>query len=618
MCSELDSPPSVLQTESRSGAPFGAPCADGSIDPCQHPRPSLMRCAWASLDGTWAFARSDTPDTLPDELPHEITVPFAPESPASGIGTVSDQRVAWYARTLELPAAWRGQRIVLWFGAVDWSATVWIDGRQVAHHEGGYTAFSMDITEHIQDGPVELVVRAIDDPAAMDQPRGKQDWRSEPHSIWYPRTTGIWKGVWWEARPAVHIDKLRFDADLERFALDLQLGVAGLGADRQAWNGRRVRVRLTREGETVLDDEISLSGPRTRRGLYLPDPGVDDARAEWLWTPERPVLLGVEATLLGDDGPEDVVHATTALRTIEARAGELHLNGRPRRLRLALDQGYWPDGHLTPPDASALGRDVELAKALGFDGVRKHQKIEDPRYYAWADRLGLLVWVELPSAYAFGPELLPKLTSIWHDAVAEAAPHPSVIAWVVANESWGVPDLPRSARQRALVRALVETTRVLDGTRPVVGNDGWEHEFGDLLNLHDYATDPAVLTKRYGTPEAIGRTLARHRPGGRALLLDGAEVEGLPVLLTEFGGVRVAADAPGWGYAAVPDGSALLERYQALLAAVHESALAGFCYTQLSDTFQEQNGLVTMERRPKADLQALSRATRGIGGDTPG
>ncbi len=608
-----------------------APADRAVVDPCLHPRPSLMRARWRSLDGPWQFAWGHDPAVRPAEMSRTIEVPFAPESPRSGIGEIRAAAVTWYRRTIELPEEWRGQRILLHFNAVDWQATVWVAGQRVAEHAGGYSPFAVDVTELVSHGlPVELLVRAHDDPSEMAQPRGKQDWRAEPHSIWYPRTSGIWQSVWWEAVPEVRVGELRFDADLASFSLGMRLKVEGVGSDGRPPTLARVIIGL--RGRVLVDDLIALTGPLTRRRFHLADPGIDDARAEFLWSPEQPNLLDVEVRLLPggrgtDAGPDGVgraaadstsavgdgdrVFTKTAMRTVEARGGAVLLNGRPYRLRLALDQGYWPDSHLTPPDPEALGRDVTLAKELGFNGVRKHQKLEDPRFYAWADRLGLLVWVELPSAYSFDETALTSLTSTWAAAVRQAAAHPSVIAWVVFNESWGVPDLPLSAAQRSAVRGLAELTRALDQTRLVVGNDGWEVLASDLVNVHDYSADPAVLSERYGTRQRVADTLAGVQPAGRRLLLDPALPGESPVLLSEFGGVRIEDGAPGWGYSAVPDAAAFLVRYRELLAVVDAAALAGFCYTQLTDTFQERNGLLTMEREPKADMAALARATRG-------
>jgi hypothetical protein len=275
-----------------------------------------------------------------------------------------------------------------------------------------------------------------------------------------------------------------------------------------------------------------------------------------------------------------------------------------------LDQGYWPQGLMTATDEE-LRRDVELTKRLGFNGARKHQKVENPRWLYWCDVLGLLVWEEMPSPYRFTPEGVERLTREWMEVIRRDVSHPCIVAWVPFNESWGVPDLPTNPAQRDYVRALYHLTRTLDPSRLVIGNDGWEHVATDLLGIHDYAHDPAVLLQRYGTPEALSRLLSQ--PFGRRLLLDDFSAEGKPAVLSEFGGIAYSLeDDRGWGYHRAGDSTAFLELYEGLLAAVHAcESLAGFCYTQLTDTFQEKNGLLTENREPKADLARLAGATRG-------
>jgi beta-galactosidase/beta-glucuronidase len=606
------------------------PAAEAWLDATLHPRPLLRRQAWTSLDGTWQFRYGDGKigdrqgRRRGDPYPLEVRVPFAPEAPASGLGDAGPHTVVGYRREFDVPPAWRDRRVFLRFGAVDRVADVWVNGQHVVRHEGGYTPFSADVTDALRfDGRDVVEVRAEDDPLDMGAPRGKQDWESEPHSIWYPRTTGIWQSVWLEPVAPVRVERVVATTDLASFALDLTVELAGVAHGTAVSAGLTLRVEVLRAGERVVDDRVGVGGPWVRRRLHLPDPGIDDARDRWLWTPEHPHLLELELTLSFGDEVIDVVRSHTALRTVEASADGFLLNGRPYPLRLVLDQGYWPDGHLTAPSSDALRHDVEMVKALGFNGVRKHQKLEDPRFLAWADRLGLLVWSELPSAYAYGPATLAQLSNLLAEAVGRDAGHPSLVAWVVANESWGFPDLPRRADQRHAVLALTHMAKALDPSRPVVGNDGWEIVAGDLVNVHDYAADPAVLAARYRDGASLDRTLGTFRPGGRRIFVGGdgtgaaAAIAGRPVLLTEFGGVRVGDGAGGWGYAQVSDDGAFLDRYRALLAAVHASeVLAGFCYTQLTDTFQEQNGILTMDRRPKADPAALALATRGLGGHT--
>lgn len=581
-------------------------------DPMVHPRPRLRRPGWRSLDGWWDFRVGDEGGLdRPASYPARIRVPFAPESPASGIADPAYHRVLWYRRRLDVSLDDPDRRLVLHLSGIDGRVDVWTDRGRVARLERALAPVEIDLGGASGGSPASLVELRIErDPLDMGAPRGKQDWQPLPHAIWYPRSSGVTRSVWVEAVPRERVLAIDATADLAAFALDLRVRLDGVPHGTRVADGWRLAVRLAVGDRPLADERWTVTGPEVRRRVQLPDPGIDDARDELLWRPERPTLIDVTATLERAGEALDAVSSYVALRTVGVDGDAFLLNGRPYRLRLVLDQGYWPEGHRTAPDVEALRRDVELTKALGFNGVRKHQTLEDPRYLAWADRLGLLVWGELPSAYAFGPTTVTQLASTWTAMIESMGGHPCVVAWVAFNESWGVPDLPDRADQRHAVRALYHLARALDPSRPVVGNDGWENVVGDLRTVHDYAADPAVLTARYGTREALAETLERFRPGGRRIVLADESVTG-PVLLTEFGGVRAESGGHGWGYAQVDGSDALLTRYRELLAAVNRSALAGFCYTQLTDTFQEQNGLLTMDRRPKADLAALARATRG-------
>jgi beta-galactosidase/beta-glucuronidase len=580
-----------------------------------YPRPQLRREHWTSLDGQWQFALDpEARWTTPGQvawMTTNIRVPFAPETPASGIGNTSFYRACWYRRTFDAPALQSDERLLLHFGAVDYEATVWINDAPVAHHTGGYTPFVADITEYLASGaPQTLVVRAFDDPADLAQPRGKQDWLLEPHAIWYPRTTGIWQSVWLERVPVAWLASLRWTASLERWEIGLTAQVGG-----EARDDRQLRVRLTL-GEQVLSEDTYrvAEGGEVERRIALRDPGIDDARRAYLWSPAAPRLIQAHITLLDARGDViDAVRSYTALRSVRVDGDRLLLNERPVTLRFALDQGYWPTSGLTAPDDASLRRDVLLARAMGFNGVRKHQKLEDPRYLYWADALGLLVWEEMPSAYRFTQQAAVRLTREWTEALIRDASHPCIIAWVAFNESWGMPNLPGSAAQRHLVDSLYHLTSTLDGSRPVIGNDGWEHASTDLLTIHDYASDPDVLARRYGDYAALSETLARVRPAGRVLVLPDHPYRGQAVLLTEFGGIGYAQDSTNtWGYTRVQSAEELAAAYARVLGTVRELApLSGFCYTQFTDTYQEVNGLLYMDRTPKFPLDEIARATRG-------
>ncbi len=593
-----------------------------TIDPTGHPRPSLRR-DFTLLDGSWEFALGSFGD---DDHPSEVTfdrrikVPFAPETPASGIGESRVER-CWYRRELDVGVPDDGSRAIVHFGAVDRRAVVWANGRRVGDHLGGYTPFEVDVTDAARrgDGRVALELRADDDPTDLDAPRGKQDWRDDPHAIWYPRTTGIWRSCFVETRGDTHVASIEAVGDPDEMTLTVSFDVGGPLPD-----GLVAYVRVTHEssGVRLVDDRCVVSRPRTTRTVALGDGGIDD-RWALPWFPRRPSLLTVEVSLeTGAGRPLDQAESTTALRTVSVDDGHFCINGRPYPLRLVLDQGYWPRSGATPPDPQALETDLNMARALGFNGVRKHQKTEDPRFLALADRLGMLVWVEMPSAYRAGPRSAAALVHEWAEVIEAHRSHPSVVAWVPVNESWGVDAIGRDHRQRAVVGTLASMAGALDGTRPVSANDGWETRGGDIVGMHDYTQDPALIEGRYGTIAAIEAMLASGRADGRAADVDYAPLGHRAPMLTEFGGVAMAADVDGgaplgtdgtaWGYDQVRSTEEFVARYRELWASVHRSdVLSGACWTQLTDTYQEVNGLLTAERKPKAPIEELAAATRG-------
>jgi hypothetical protein len=584
-----------------------------------YPRPLLERAEWTSLDGVWAFAiDSEAIARAPEDVRFDsrIEVPFAPETRRSGIGNNDLNKACWYRREFTIPEAITDEHVLLHFGAVDYEATVWVDGKIAVRHEGGYTPFSADITTLLRSSREhEIVVRAEDDPSDLAKPRGKQDWQLEPHSIWYPRTTGIWQSVWMERLGRAYLRSLRWTPHVGRWeiAIDAQVSAP---SDEPFWLIVRLHV-----GDVLLaEDRYAVAAGEVHRRIALSDPGIDDFRNEFLWTPARPTLIDAELELVDADGDVvDAIKSYTALRSFSVEGGRLILNGRPYPLRMVLDQGYWPDTGLTAPDDGALRRDVELTKMMGFNAARKHQKLENPRYLYWADHFGLLVWGEMPSAYRFTQRSIERLTKQWMEALRRDVSHPCIVAWVPFNESWGVPNLPESQPERHYVEALYHLTKTIDPTRPVIGNDGWESVATDIIGIHDYDSSPERIAARYATPELLPKILERERPGGRALVVDERRIGKVPVVLSEFGGIAIAKKGDGgesgsavWGYSSVSTPRELGSRYRKLLEGVRSCELfAGFCYTQLTDTYQEANGLLRGDRTPKIPLEEIAAATMG-------
>jgi beta-galactosidase/beta-glucuronidase len=615
--------------------------SDQTRAPC-HPAPQMQRENWSSLNGEWDFSNGRGKSwTSPRQVEweHKIIVPFSPETEASGLHDTGFYRAVWYRRSWQQAQLGADERLLLHFEAVDWRATVWVNGQKVATHEGGYTPFAADITEALVKGPAQqVVVRAEDDYADLSKPRGKQDWKLEPHSIWYPRTTGIWQTVWIETVCATRIRSVHWSSSLDRWDIGLEAMIIdeadqqpvaeadddGTAAsdwrsdralDRSPARAMRLSVRLAVGDQLLAHDTYTVIAGEVHRRIALSDPGIDDFRNALLWSPSSPTLI--EATLELRDPSDrllDTVRSYTALRSVTTQGDRFVLNGRPLTLRLVLDQGYWLRTGLTAPDDEALRTDIELVKQMGFNGVRKHQKIESARFLYWADRMGLLVWEEMPSAYRYTAKSIHRLTREWLEVLERDRSHPCIVAWVPFNESWGVPDLPESPAQRHYVQSLYHLTKALDPSRPVIGNDGWESVATDMIGIHDYDDKPDRMARRYGNRDIETRLLKRERPGGRILTLAGESVACTqPIILTEFGGIAFGGPGKeGWGYSRSGTPEQLLEQYSALLSAVRNaSALAGFCYTQLTDTYQEVNGLLYADRTPKAPIEAIAKATSG-------
>jgi beta-galactosidase/beta-glucuronidase len=573
-----------------------------------HPRPRVTRPEWVDLNGTWQFAYDDADVGLlerwqdnPGKFDRQIAVPFPPESEMSGIGETGFHPVLWYRRSFTAPAG--AGRLLLHFGAVDYRASVWVNGELVATHEGGHTPFSADITANLEAGAEQVVVvRAEDQPRDVTQPRGKQDWQEKPHAIWYNRTSGIWQTVWLEQVPRTYI------ADFQ-LVPDLSDGSVKVEATLNTHFAGRLQVRLTARGAVLAEQSVLIDGDRIETRLLIPAAANGVHRNDLYWTPDNPNLIDVTATLLGDDArPIDSIESYFGLRSVGIANGRFLLNDRPVFVRSVLEQGYWPKSHLAAPSAEALKREVELIKSLGFNAVRIHQKIEDPRFLYWADHLGLMVWGEIANAYEFNAQVVDRLTREWLSAVKRDRSHPSIVTWVPINESWGVSDIAVRRDQQDFATSLYYLTKAIDPTRPVISNEGWEHTISDIWGIHDYTQFREHIAERYGTQEAIERTLEQMRPTRKRLLLRPEDRRGQPVMLTEFGGLSMhPRSGQAWfGYATAQSDDEYLQMIKSLFDAIYESTdLAGYCYTQITDTLQETNGLLDENRDPKLPVDKL-------------
>lgn len=572
----------------------------------EHPRPDRFRSSWQTLNGDWRFAFDPSnigkKETWYRHLPatHTIQVPFCYQSKLSGIESTDHSDVVWYERSFTIPDEMTARRL-LHFGAVDYQADVWLDGQYLGGHVGGYTPFSFDVTDLTIPGHSYTLTVRVEDRLECDQPRGKQSFRPEPFACWYTPVTGIWQSVWLEGVGEYYPVDFRLTPCLERGSLQVEVMLNELP--------KHASIHLTAsfEGHVVAEQRISvLTDRRVQTELFLRH--NEQLEGFHMWWPHDPKLYDLTIEIWNDDTLVDRVETYFGMRKIEIMNGKVLLNNHVLYQRLVLDQGYWPDGLLTAPSDDALRQDVELTRAMGYNGARKHQKFEDPRYLYWADKLGLLVWGELPSAYCFSNREKQNLMRDLSEAIQRDCNHPSLIAWVPLNESWGVPYIQTHRDAQHLADALYHMAHSLDNTRIVSGNDGWEQASTDLVTVHDYTAWPEELSPEYQSPASI---LLGNPGAQRIISVPNYDHTGKPMLLTEYGGIAMAKDSDGdnWGYnGAAQDESSFLKRFEAITQAFkHMPGFCGYCYTQLTDVFQEVNGLLDMQRKPKANIDEIRR-----------
>ncbi|MDR2374442.1 MAG: hypothetical protein LBD77_10220 [Bifidobacteriaceae bacterium] len=580
-----------------------------------HPRPQLTRPAWRSLNGQWGYTLDRSNAGMrerwfadPARFTRQITVPFPPESTLSGIGEDPDSPM-WYRREfVDQPQPGPRERVLVHFEGVDYESTVWVNGIHIGDHRGGQTCFTFDITDALTNGTNDLVLRAVDDRRALEQPRGKQDWRHEPHVIWYRRTSGIWRTVWLERVPETRIDSIRTNARPGLEQVDFEARLMGpLGDDTS------LEIEIRHESQVLARTVVRCAGPLVTGCLTLNHASLLMQPEELWWTPESPTLLDLQCELTQAGHRLDSVDSYIGLRTIACDDRHFLLNDRPYFLRMVLEQAYWPDSHLSAPSRDALETEVKAIKALGFNGLRMHQASADQRLLSLCDKLGLVVLADIPAAYRFSSRSLEALARETVALVARDSGHPSLIGWVAFNESWGVPNLPFSPAQRHAVAAFYHLLKALDPERIALGNDGWEHVAGDFIGVHDYCQDGQVLAARYQSRPAVRDTLMNDRPGGHRLTLGQLPPAGAAVLLSEFGGINSHNDPDAWhGYGTVIEAGDLPGRLRQLMIGLDaDSGLAGYCYTQLTDTEQEKNGLLTGEREPKAEIAEIRSVIEG-------
>lgn len=579
-----------------------------------YPRPQFVRDTWQNLNGLWQFCFDDENKGLEEKwqlsdqpFEHQIQVPFVYQCKLSNINSKGNHQIVWYRRSFRLEDKREG-RIMLHFGAVDYYTMVFLNGDLVCEHEGGHTPFSVDITDSLNEDEQVLTVRVYDPLKDETIPRGKQCWEEKPKGIWYTGTTGIWQTVWIERVNHKYIRDVRFTSLFDAGKENIVCSTIGTCSEDE------LAYQICFKGEVICEGSLKCCSHVMNWDVDLLQGHIFRTNFHdngWSWTPEKPNLFDVVLVLKDSNGQTlDKVDSYFGFRKVHQENGMVYLNNKPYYQRLVLDQGYWPDSLMTAPTDDDLKKDIELAKEMGFNGCRKHQKSEDPIFLYWADKLGFLVWGECASTVSYDAKAVKRLMTEWTEIIERDYNHPSIIVWVPLNESWGIPGIHRDSRQQHFSQTMYHFLHALDDTRLVISNDGWEMTETDICAIHNYAHGQKEESEKF----ALYKDQLSNRQklvGSPSTCWDiyaqGFSHKGEPIILTEFGGIGFdLTREDAWGYTTIGSEEEFLEDYTRIMDAVFGSEdLFGYCYTQLTDVEQEMNGLLTDRRQPKCEIEKI-------------
>lgn len=577
-----------------------------------YPRPQFMRTDWENLNGTWDFGFDDENAGEKKKWYQEfksdkkINVPFTYETKLSGIQDETRHDFIWYHRTISVDGEkLENNRYILHFEGSDFITKVWVNGAYAGSHRGGYARCSFDVTNLVHDGENELTVK-VEDSYDPQQPRGKQRWIKENFGCWYIQTTGIWKTVWSEYVPKIGLASVKMTPDLQNAALKLEYEVDA--AEEVLGEDLIVTASVSFKGVPVAKQSVMANQKHvgtTMNVSYYGSIGL-----EWgvcTWTPSQPDLYDIDFTVIYKGEAVDEIGSYFAMREIRIDGPNILLNGHPLYQRLILDQGYWRDSHLTAPSEEALIEDIDKIHALGYNGLRKHQKIEDERFLYWCDVKGMLVWSEMAAAYQYSDYAVEEFAKEWMEIVRQNYNHPCIITWTPINESWGVSQVETRRVEQHFTEAVYHLTKSFDMMRPVIVNDGWEHTISDIITLHDYEEVGDTLYKRYTEYKDQIMTTEVYHSSGKSAFANGYEYKGQPMIISEYGGIAFNNDDSGWGYGnKVNTKEDFIRRFDDITTAVKKIPYCcGFCYTQVSDVQQEINGLMDIDRNFKVEPEVI-------------
>ncbi|MDR0832544.1 MAG: glycoside hydrolase family 2 [Bacillales bacterium] len=552
----------------------------------EFPRPQAQRKNWQSLNGKYLFAFIEEFDNRYfDKTNYNLTieVPFTFESELSGLkDTTFHEKIVYYKefKVLNFP------HTILHFEAVDYESYIYLNKELIGHNIGGETPIDIDVSDKLKENNT-LVIYVIDSPTNQSQPRGKQYWKEKSAEIFYTRTSGIWQSVWLEYLPDVYISNLKLTPLYDLGLIQIEFNLNELVDYEIIINDK---VYKSKAKSLVVIEKIKVLNNKNDYQKYS-------------WSPEQPYLFNLIIK-----AKDDTLTSYFGMRKISYNADSVLLNNKPYFLKMLLDQGYYEDGILTPSDISVLKNDIIMMKEMGFNGARKHQKIEDFYYYYYADTLGFLVWSENASSYLFNDESKTAQINDWKRLIKRNYNHPCIMAWVPLNESWGVPLIAKDKEQQLHSLNLVNIIKELDSTRLVVSNDGWEQTKGDLCCFHNYQhgrLDEIEKRKKFAFDLKSKENILKSTTANKTIYAEGYQYNNVPIILSEFGGISFTSKE-GWGYTSVNSEQGLLDEYKRIIDVIELSTgLAGYVYTQFSDVEQEINGLVTYQRKYKVDPKKI-------------
>ena len=526
-----------------------------------YPRPQFVRDNWKNLNGEWNFTFDDENIGEQKEFfnifpkDKKIVVPFTYETKMSGISNQSIHENIWYSKNINFERI--DKRFILHFEGSDFITKLWINGKYVGMNIGGYHRFSFDITNFLTEGSNNFTIK-IEDSLSKSQPRGKQRYKNESWKCWYVQTTGIWKTIWLEEVSDTYIVSSKLTPRYDENNIKVEL-LTNLNEDTNA--------NYELETEILFDNKIINVDKRTIEKdfiMYIIDIKDDEVKH---WSPKTPNLYDINYKLYKDGELIDEVSSYFGMRKISIDKDKLLLNDKEIYLKMLLDQGYWAESGLTPPNEEAIIKDIEIVKEYGFNGIRKHQKIEDERFLYYCDTNGILVWSEMANCYEFNDISAKYFTYEWQKVVEQNYNHPSIITWVPINESWGIPEVSTNIEEQQFTEKIYNITKLLDTTRPVICNDGWQHTIADIITIHDYKQSGEELYDAYNSNLDILNNKIPHN-GDRKLFSEGYKYSGQPIIMSEYGGIALNSES-GWGYGKqVKDEDEFIERFEALTNAI--------------------------------------------------